>query len=336
MAMKSLMFFIYCFDFLNVYLPKQLGRSENTIASYIDTLTILKRYIENECELDICRFTFADCTFDFIQSFLAWLGANGSSNSTCNQRLAGIKGYLEYCAIQDISINSVLMVIKRIRPLPVKRTIKPTLSEIQLKEIMQQAPDTYKGKRNRLILLLLYETAMRVSEIVSVRVSDLHIARDIPYISIMGKGKKERNIVISSKLADILTIYLSRYHDPDVTYLFYSYLGGIGTPLSPRSVQTFLKTYADKAREYDSTIPLKVHPHMYRRSKATKLYQNGMALELVSSFLGHSQLETTRIYARPSMEMMRTEIEKSIPEEAYKVKPRWKNDKDFASKLGLR
>ena len=107
-------------------------------------------------------------------------------------------------------------------------------------------------------------------------------------------------------------------------------------PLSTRSVQDILLRYATLAREKDSSIPDRVYPHMFRRSKATSLYQHGMALEMVSSLLGHLNLSTTRIYASPSMDQLRKEIERSIPEEAYKQKPKWKGNKDFAKQFGLR
>ena len=103
-----------------------------------------------------------------------------------------------------------------------------------------------------------------------------------------------------------------------------------------RSIQDILSRYAMEARNIDSTIPKKVHPHMLRRSRATDMYQHGLAIELVSSLLGHENTSTSLIYAKPSIAQIRKEIEKSIPEEAYNQTPKWKKDKNFIKSLGLR
>ena len=333
----NLIFFIYSFEFLNVYLPQQMGRSKNTINSYIDTLTIFKRFIANEKGFSLKNFTFDNCTPEFIREFLQWLKEKGNCENTRNHRLAEIKSYLEYSSEKDISLNSIYIKVSQIKSYPVIKDEKPVLSETQFSSILSMALSTDKGKRNRVLLLLLYETAMRVSEIISLKLSNLHLERDKPYINVLGKGKKERNIPVSFDMALILNTFIKKYQKNKSEYLFFTLSKEKLVSLSPRSVQNILKIYSEQAREKDSSIPLHVYPHMLRRSKATMLYQNGMPIELVSSFLGHSQIETTRIYAKPSIEQMKKEIEKSLPQEAYNQQPVWKGkEDDFEAMLGLR
>lgn len=107
--------------------------------------------------------------------------------------------------------------------------------------------------------------------------------------------------------------------------------------MSTANVERFLKKYAQQVRDIYPGIPDCVHPHMFRRTRATGLYRDGVDLAIVSRFLGHAQLETTRIYATPSVEMMRQAIEKSSINPAIE-EPIWNADADkvMAKLCGLR
>ena len=94
-----------------------------------------------------------------------------------------------------------------------------------------------------------------------------------------------------------------------------------------------MQKYADEVRKDYPNIPLKVYPHMFRRSRATHLYQDGIPLELVSRMLGHSHIDTTKIYAKPSIEMLRKAIEN---ENESSIEPEWDNEDEIAMMFGLR
>lgn len=107
--------------------------------------------------------------------------------------------------------------------------------------------------------------------------------------------------------------------------------------MSTANIERFLKKCAQQVREVYPDIPDRVHPHIFRRARATGLYRDGVDLSIVSRFLGHAQLETTRIYATPSVEMMREIIEKSSVNPAAEP-PLWNVDTDeaMARLCGLR
>lgn len=330
-------FFLYSYDFLEMYLPS-CGRSIHTIESYRDTLTLFKRFVTITKRLDIRNFTFNNCTCDFVFSFLDWLKEGGNIETTRNHRLVGLKGYLGYCAYRNVAIESIANQIEAVKPYSTTKSEKPVLSDTQISNILDQAPKDRKGRRNAVLLLLLYETAARVSEILNLKVSDLHLKQSEPYVKLSGKGKKERIIPLVDKLPTILETYVTEFPEQLGTdILFYSMHEGKPERLSARSIESILKQYSDAARIHDSTIPPRVHPHMFRRSKATYLYQHGMALEQVSTLLGHSQLETTRVYAKPSLQQLRTVIEKITPKSEQEQKPLWQGKEDeIARRLGLR
>ena len=337
MRINETMYFLYSFEFLEVYLVR-LGRSPYTIESYRDSLTLFKRYIVETRKLKLASFSFEDCTVDFVLDFLDYLKAKGNLSSTRNHRLAGLNGYLSFSASKNIAILSVSLTISSMKAYPVIKYEKKIITEQQMALILKQIPDNDKGRRNRILLLLLYETAARVSEIVALRTSNFHMDRANPYLQVLGKGRKERYIPIVEELACILKNYIEcTVQSRGTEIVFYTMLGGKCKELSVRSVQAKLQEYARKARMIDHSIPEKVHPHMLRRSKATTIYQSGMPIEQVSTLLGHSQVDTTRIYAKPSMEQMRKAIEKIVPPEDLRQAPLWKNkEAEFSKKLGLR
>ena len=114
---------------------------------------------------------------------------------------------------------------------------------------------------------------------------------------------------------------------------FYTTIKGTNNKLSTSTIETFLQKYANQVREICQNVPLRVHSHMFRRTRATHLYQDGIPLELVSRMLGHSQIETTKIYAKPSIEMLRKAIEN---ENESDITPDWDNEDEIAMMFGLR
>lgn len=156
---------------------------------------------------------------------------------------------------------------------------------------------------------------------------------------IHGKGDKERIVSISDNTVAHIKRYMRYYHEESILtmdYLFYTIIHGQPHQMSPSNVERIINKYADMIRNKHPDLPQKVHPHMFRRTRATDLYQSTVDLELVSRILGHSSTQTTRIYARPSLEMIRTAMDNSTTtvevEEAM-----WPDNEDELARLfGLR
>ena len=133
-------------------------------------------------------------------------------------------------------------------------------------------------------------------------------------------------------------MYLKIYHSDktDGMPLFYTVIKGRTDRMSPGNVGRIINKYASAIREEHPDLPEKIYPHMFRRTRACNLYQDGVELELVSRILGHSSTQTTRIYATPSVEMMRKAREHSdlsIPNES----PLWPDDEaEIARLCGIR
>lgn len=334
------LFFSMTYEFLEIYMRLQMERSPATIESYRDALTVFRHYLRDQRNISLTSFEFIQCTRDLILDFMEYLAATGNKPGTRNQRLTALKSYLWFAADKDIALQSVAISIGRIKACRNPKKEKPIIDEEGLR-LLFNAPDNSKmGIRDKTIMILLYDSAARIDEILSLRKQDVCLAPDAPFIHVLGKGQKERIIALTKKTCDHLQQYLSVYHPkngPNTDFLFYTIIKGNIAKMSAANVERFLKKYADQVREVYPDIPKCVHPHMFRRTRATGLYRDGVDLSIVSRFLGHAQLETTRIYATPSVEMMRKAIE-NISTDATSEQPIWSADADdaIAKLCGLR
>jgi site-specific recombinase XerD len=331
------LFFSKTFEFLEHYLPDQALKSRNTVETYRDALTVFRRYITDTLHLSMRSFGFEECTHDFLLSYIEFLNKNGNAETTCNNRLAAIRAYLWYVADGDISLQSVALTASHIPFLRVPKLTREMISIDDLKALLSAPPDTKIGRRDQMILILLYDSAIRVSELLSLDVSSVNLKAEIPYLRIYGKGDKERIVAITDATAGHITNYLKAYHpsrDPN-SPLIYTVIKDRKDRMSVGNVERIIKKYASMIRPEHPSLPERCYPHMVRRTRATNLYQDGTELELISRILGHSSTVTTRIYAVPSLEMLRKAMESDMM--STDEKPLWSDDEaEMAHICGLR
>lgn len=333
------LFFSRTWNFLNHYLEKQAGRSPETVESYRDSLTVFKNYLVEEANKSIATFQYADCTKECIYNYREYLLNRGNKPSTVNVRVAAIRSYLFYSADMDISIQSIALAIAQITPCKTKKEEKKIISNEGLTALFAAPPNTKLGLRDRVILILLYDTAVRISELLNIRLCNIALNTKYPSIFISGKGNKERRIQLTDKATEHLKEYLRVYHknqSPE-SYLFSTTIKGNTDRMSVANVQRVIKKYSTIVRESGIDLPDSVHCHMFRRTRATNLYQDGVAIELVSTVLGHARTDTTKnYYAKPSVEQLRAAME-SVPTPVESESPLWAgNEEEMARMCGLR
>jgi len=334
------LFFSMTYEYLEVYLPKQCGRSPHTVESYRDALSLFRRYVLLVLGKSIGVFTFAECTRECVLRFMDYLRELKCKPGTRNQRLATLKSYATFAADKDVSLQSIELVIRRVPSCKVPRTEKVVIPEDAMATILRQPPNSKMGLRDRAIMVLMYDSAARLAEILGLHVSDAVIAGDNPYIRVTGKGSKQRIIPISVRTANHLFQYVSAYHpggNSPTDLLFFTIIKNVAGMISEGNVERFVRQYARKAKKVCPSVPDHVHPHMFRRTRATQLYQNGVSLPLVSRLLGHASLQTTQVYAKPSLKMLREAIESVETPEQKTEKPIWEENEAIMAKLiGLR
>ena len=190
--------------------------------------------------------------------------------------------------------------------------------EISCKEIEQILNnikiDTPAGYRNRVILELLYATGMRISELSNLNFSNLNLAEN--EITVMGKGAKERIVLISSRAKDFLQKYIDNVRfmvveggtPPQQNEDSPVFINKTGYRLQTQSVRTAINDIVKKIQ-----LPKKVTPHVFRHSFATKLLENGADLRVVQELLGHASISNTQIYTHISTERLKEVYDKSHP-----------------------
>lgn len=334
------LFFSMTYEFLEIYMRLQLERSPATIESYRDALTVFRHYLRDQKNISLASFEFIQCTRDLVFDFMEHLASIGNKPGTRNQRLAALKSYLWFAADKDISLQSVALSIGRVKSCRNPKKEKPILDEEALRLLFDAPGNTKIGIRDKAIMILLYDSAARIDEILSLKKQDICLDSDAPFIHVLGKGQKERVIALTERTCHHLQQYLYVYHPkdgPNTDLLFYTIIKGSVAKMSAANVERFLKKYAQQVRSVYPDIPDCVHPHMFRRTRATGLYRDGVDLAIVSRFLGHAQLETTRIYATPSVEMIRKAIE-NVSTDSASEQPIWSADADetMAKLCGLR
>jgi len=306
-------------DYLESYLLKQRNLSPHTQKSYRESLAALVDFVKTYNNVPLQNVTFEMLTEPTLTAFLDSLETErGNKISSRNIRRAAIRAFMKYAADRNVINVAVLQEIDKV---VVKKSDKVESVEYMSMEaitaIVEQTDISHNhGLRDRTMLILLYDTAARVSELVGIKLRDLRFGKS-PTIILYGKNRKMRSVPLSDKTVTYIKKYLLEYHT-DVPMssgapMFYSVIYGEQCPLSDRRVRYLLRDYANKARTTCSEVPESVHPHQFRHSRAMHLYQNGMDLTLVSQWLGHANLETTQIYAHADTEHKRIAIANATP-----------------------
>lgn len=334
------LFFSKTMDFLNVFLIKQQNRSPKTAKAYQSSLREFYLFVTTKKDFKSDTFRFIDCTYNLILDFSQYLQEKKNYKpSSVNARIAAIKSYLEYVADGDIKLMQIYLSIKRVPNLKVPRLIRPILEKDELKLLLASPSNTLKGNRDKVLLILLFDTAIRVAEICNIEISDISLNVTAPHILIRGKGRKERDVYLSKNTIEHLKWYIDNYHDPNEepnTPLFYTKAHGVVNHMTERNVERIVKKYADIVRKTNPNIPDTVYPHMFRRSRATGMHRDNIPDTQIATILGHSSLNTTKRYAIPSPEQLRDAITSSSdvtdPKESL-----WINNEDeIMKKFGLK
>ena len=336
--MKKADFSYYLTSFLGKYLSGQKNFSPNTIESYAATFKLLLIYCEDKKKVKPEHLNLRFLTHDIVIGFLDWIEKERNCKiSTRNQRLVTLHSFFRY--VQKQSPEN-LYEIQKILSIPNKKgpkTIVPFLTGDEMKILLEQ-PDTMtkEGLRDLVLLVVLYDTAARVQELIDLKIADVRISNP-SVITLNGKGNKKRQVPITKKTKELLENYLSskKVNDAISKGENHLFVNQKKHKLSRWGVSYIINKYV-KLAELDPkfTISFPVTPHVFRHSKSVHLLQSGVNLIYIRDFLGHCDCSTTEIYARADTEMKRKAIEAAYSDVLpIKDLPIWADDTDLMTFL---
>jgi len=301
-------------NFLHDYMPVVRNLSEKSVEAYKQSLNSYLIFLKEAKNLENDGITFDAFSRDNVKEYIVSQKTRDYSPKTINLRLTAIRSFLKYCGDEDFELMALYTEVCSIKKQKEKKKPIVYLPETVTAAILSAySTKTAKQRRNRVLLILLYDTGARVQEISDLNISSLHIEVQDPYITLIGKGRKTRNVPLLSKTINHLQSYLKEFHAAGKECpLFYSKLDGKPHRLSTDSISLILKTAAKKAKETCLEVPDNIHCHLIRKTKAMDLYKNGVPLPFIMQLLGHESMSTTSgFYAFATLNMMREAMEKS-------------------------
>ncbi len=275
------------------YLRLEKSLSENSIEAYSDDVRKLEKFFINKDGRD----TPLNVTFSELREFIAWLEAENKNAKTQSRVISGIRAFYRFLLIEgEIEENPASLLESPKTGLKLPEVLSVTEIDSIIAEIDLSRPE---GHRNKAIIETLYGCGLRVSELVNLRMTDIHHGEG--FVTVTGKGNKQRLVPISNKALKEISIYkkerdrLPVIYDQNIVFL-----NRRGRKLTRAMIFTIIKDLASKAG-----IRKNISPHTFRHSFATHLVEGGADLRAVQEMLGHESILTTEIYTHIDRSFLR-------------------------------
>jgi site-specific recombinase XerD len=264
-----------------------------------------------------------------IEEYLEWLEKTRHCIiSTRNVRLAALHSFCRYLQLE---FPDCIHPAQQILAIPVKRTRMNVIEYLTLDamKLLLAKPNkrTREGRRDQILMSLLYESGARVQELADLKVGDIRIASPAT-VKLTGKGNKSRIVPIMKPMGELLKQYLKENNLTQVYSFDYPlFTNRSKDKLTRAGIAYIVKKYTTEAiKEAPELFPEKLSPHCFRHSKAIHLLQSGVNLVYIRDFLGHVDIRTTEIYARIDGEMKRKALEKNINNVVTDKMPEWQSN----------
>jgi integrase/recombinase XerD len=313
----------YLQTFFLEFLCTQKRASPQTICSYRDTFRLLLQYIQSSKDIPPQSLRVEDIDVQTILSFLDHLEEKRSNSiRSRNVRLSAIRSFFRFVAVRE---PSCVGQCTSILSLPAKKTDKRLVKSLSRREIdaLLSAPDLskWRGRRDHALLLTLYNSGARASEITAMTQSQVIFAKN-NFLLLHGKGRKERTIPLWRNTAQALRNWFVELGKLNTVLAFPN---ASGEALTRNGLNYILQQAVQQASQKCSSLKeITVTPHMVRHSTATHLLQSGVDIAVIALWLGHESIETTHVYLEADLTTKERALQKLSP--AGKKEPRYKAD----------
>jgi site-specific recombinase XerD len=308
--------------FFREYLSRQRNVSPATVAAYRDTFRLLLRYWRQRRRQDLATLSLEVLTPDTVLGFLNHLEeSRGNTIRTRNARLAALRSFVHY--LTDWLGPELPAATRRILTIPFKRQVKPLigfLTHAEIEAILAATDDTWTGRRDHLLILLLYNTGARISELLALRVQDV-LGPQAKQVELQGKGRKQRTLPLWRQTQRLLRQWIRENRlTPPMPLLPNRY----GEPLTRFGAFRQIKKLVRRASAKQPTLNQRpISPHLFRHASAMRLLEAGIAPEVIALWLGHETFNTTHQYVEANLAMKKQALEKIVPPKtkAHRFRP---------------
>lgn len=293
-------------------LMRQRQASPHTIASYRDTFRLLLEFVSLHLKKAPSALSLDDLDAPLIGAFLDHLEkTRGISARTRNVRLAAIRSFFKYVAFHEPAHSAL---IQRVLAMPSKRYDKSVIEFLSRSEsdALVAAPEqrTWRGRRDRALLLLAVQSGLRVSELVGLRCQDV-VTGSGAHVRCRGKGRKERCTPLRREAVAVLRAWLREQNAPPANPLFPTVRG---EQLSRDAIEDLLAKHVRIASLSCPSLKQKhVSPHVLRHTSAMDLLQHGVDRSVIALWLGHESVETTQMYLHANLQLKQAALARTAP-----------------------
>lgn len=281
--------------FFTERLLKERHASPQTVCAYRDTWRLLLRFGAKRTGRPPSALGFEDIDVPFVCAFLGYLEHDrGNSVRTRNARLAAIHSLFRYAALRHPEHAATIARVLAILPKRFERALVAFLTEAEVKALLA-APDctTWIGRRDQALLLIAVQTGLRISELIGLRCSDVHLGAGA-HVACHGKGRKDRITPLGIPTVRIVRAWLTERHASPIDPLFPT---RTGKPLSRDAIEHRITLHATLAATTCQTLSKKnVTAHVLRHTAAMRLLEAGIDTTVIALWLGHEHIDTTAIY----------------------------------------
>jgi integrase/recombinase XerD len=321
--------------FLKEYLPSQRNMSPNTIMAYRDAFTLLLRYCRDVRGIAPDRVNFEHLSAALVVDFLKYLeNERRSMPCTRNHRLAALHSFFRYVQVER---PDLMLECQRILAIPHKRHERAEVGYLRTEELaaILAQPDltTRQGRRDAVLLSVLYDTGARITELLRLVAQDIRLEAPAQ-VRLTGKGGKVRSVPLMKATVLLLTEYFRENgldRPEQITESLFQ--NRQGKRLTRSGARHILDKYVSQARKTHPMLREAISPHTFRHTKAMHLLQAGNPLVVIRNILGHSQVQTTEIYARADMEMKRKALETIADISPSPTIPSWQQSPNLLERL---
>ncbi len=285
------------------WLQLEKSLANNSVEAYLRDIDKLTDYLQATKKL----ITPQELELKHLEKFVQWIAELGMTVASQSRIISGLRSFYAYCYMEQVVTVNPTALLETPKQ---KRLLPDTLSFDEIESIIAQIDlSKPEGGRNKAILETLYSCGLRVSELVNLRISCLHL--DIGFVRVIGKGDKERLVPIGSDAIKYINIYKKniRIHiNIKPGQEDFVFLNRRGSKLTRVMIFIMLKGLAKKAG-----IEKNISPHTFRHSFATHLVEGGADLRAVQEMLGHESITTTEIYTHLDREYLRDTLHQFHP-----------------------